>query len=198
MKLFLSLFFFLTPLILCAQSNGKVILTPGISYQHTFFDQVFTPWNSVTTSIKIERDQTTLIPSFSYSERFNIRGTQIGLESYQELKNHDYVMGLLSYSNAQIFPEFKLFGEYFFNRSKREFSVGARYMKFNNPVFLLTASSSLYWKNYFTTLRPTLVIDNNNTSMNISLNHRWFYANSGCPYADLEIRTGNHREREQR
>lgn len=163
------------PLSVQAQ-DSKVTFTPGLSYEYSFFDQVFSPWNTMIAHVNIETGRSEFIPRIYYSSRFDMTGSQVEVEAYHTFRNNHYVMGIVSFSPDDIFPEHKVIGEYYLPAgSGWVVSGGARYLKFNDPVYMAGASAAKYWRRNITTLKPTLIFTELSNSLNISLRHRWYY-----------------------
>ncbi len=123
------------------------------------FDIVYEPMVYVGLEYIRETDAGKIIPRFNYANRFDINGLQYEVDFYPTLSKRFY--GYLNYgfSDSDIFPNHRVGVELYANLPKaKEASLGIRYLDFlDNQTTILTGSFGLYKGNYYFSLRPYII-----------------------------------------
>jgi YaiO family outer membrane protein len=95
-----------------------------------------------------------LIGRVNYADKFNQQGMQYELETYTHFTSAVYINLLAGYSDLTIFPEQKYNAELFQKLPKGfEISFGVRLQKFTSFSTTYTGSTSLYYKDFYFSIR---------------------------------------------
>ncbi len=142
-----------------------------ISISNTFdaFDKVFDPMIYTSIEYKRETKAGAIIPRINYNNRFQTHGLQYEVDFYPKFSKTFYAYLNYGYSDAPIFPDHRVGGELYSNFAKKiEASAGFRFLDFSDTkAIIYTGSLGLYSGNYYYSLRP-YVIPNDNGELGIS------------------------------
>jgi YaiO family outer membrane protein len=118
-------------------------------------------------------------------------GYQFETEAYWKFKRNGYSYFDAAYSNATIFPNYRLRAELFRNYKQLEYSLGVGLMKPHNfkEIPLITGTLGYYFSNYFVFVRPTFSYVDNGFSNSIYLNARRYF--SKTDYAGIAFLKGS-------
>ena len=123
------------------------------------FDIVYEPMVYVGLEYTRETEAGKIIPRVNYAHRFDIHGLQYEVDFYPKLSNRFYSYLNYGFSDSDIFPNHRVGVELYANLPKaKEASLGVRYLDFlDNQTTILTGSFGLYKGNYYFSLRPYIV-----------------------------------------
>lgn len=142
-----------------------------ISISNTFdaFDKVFDPMIYTSIEYKRETKAGSIIPRINYNNRFQTHGLQYEVDFYPKFSETFYAYLNYGYSNSPIFPDHRVGGELYANFAKKvEASAGFRFLDFSaTKAVIYTGSLGLYSGNYYYSLRP-YVIPNENGNLGVS------------------------------
>lgn len=163
----------------------------GIKYDNTFFDKgKGKPWHleSVEYSRKIK--QTKLITRVNYAQRFGMAAGQIEADAYPVLSKKIYAYLNVGYSPSKtLFPTFRSgVSLYFSLPAKFEVEGGARYLYFDKPIYIYTASVGKYYKKFWFNTSIFLSPQNSNISASYFLKTRYYLSDKD--YIMLLLGTG--------
>lgn len=137
---------------------GKDQLKNQVSVSNSFdmFDAVYDPMVYSSISYTRKTMAGSIIPRINYANRFQTHGIQYEVDFYPKFSETFYAYMNYGYSNASIFPNHRVGGDFYANLPKSiEASVGMRYLNFDSADALIyTLSLGLYRGNYYFSLRP--------------------------------------------
>lgn len=133
------------------------------------FDIVYEPMVYVGLEYTRNTNIGKVIPRVNYANRFDTPGFQYELDFYPIISKRFYSYLNYGYSESDIFPNHRVGAELYANLpNAKEASLGIRYLDFlNNQTTILTGSFGLYKGNYYFSLRP-YIIPNQDGNMGIS------------------------------
>lgn len=156
--LFLLALLAAAPLPLSAQDRPGTPNRVGVTYSLTTFDGELSEWHEAAVEYRRAFSWGSLLPRVRWAERFRIDGVQTELDAYPGLGEGRYAYLNAGYSDAAIFPEWRLGAEvYSVLPGAWEASGGVRWMDFRTvEVVLVTGSVGKYTGNWWLALRPWL------------------------------------------
>lgn len=161
------------------------------SFSYSKFNKVFDPWTEGIVgfgSHKKLKWNTTI----TYAQRFNKTGFNINAEAYPKLGKNNYLLVEGSASDQSIFPKYTIGSEFFQNVKNLEFSVGGRFMSFQDRnVKLYKMGVGIYLKNNFFQYRSYASEFSGNLSFSHLIKARKYFK-TNFQYLELELTTGNN------
>ncbi len=139
------------------------------------FDIVYEPMAYVGLEYTRNTDVGKIIPRINYANRFDTHGLQYEVDLYPKFSKRFYSYLNYGYSNSNIFPNHRVGAELYANLPKaKEASLGVRYLDFlSSKTTILTGSFGLYKGNYYFSLRPYVIPNQDgNTGVSGSLTAR--------------------------
>lgn len=175
------------------------------SWIYTFSDD--NPWSFGSVAIgKKTKTFGTVILRYNYAQRFGNDGHQLEIDAYPTIANGVYVYLNAGISNKKNFPYSRFSMEpYFKLPSSFEFSLGFRYMNFDdkriaafdsNKIMIYTATIGKYYGNYWFSLRPYLTPGKDGWSKSASLTVRRYLSDADS-YFSLIVGTGYSPDEQQ-
>ena len=185
--------------LLFSIKSNKKINKVGISFDAEAFKGSI-PWNF--GSILLSRKTKLLgniITRFNIAERFEKNGNQIEIDAYPVIRRGTYLYINTGYSWTSLYPKVCFTLEAYQKLPKAfEFSLGFRYMNFDNKRLLSTDSNMVmaytgtigkYYGNYWFSFRPYLTQGNKSLSKSLNLTARRYFGYAEN-YLSLTIGTG--------
>lgn len=123
--------------------------------------------------------QQTLIPRFSFANRFNTNDFQVEVDYYHIMKDRYYLYGNLGYGvENSLFPRYSAGLEPYFPIGKTaEASLGGRYLKYyKNEIFILTGNANTYYGDFWFMVRPYFVIQDKKSTLTTMCSIRHYSA----------------------
>ena len=159
-------------------SRQNYTLTLG--YYHDRFDRIFDPWQTSYVQLGRSTPVGTVIGRVNHANRFATGGWQGELDFYPSIRPGTYGYLNAGYSNATIFPEYRLGAEIHQSLPKSfEFSAGFRHMRFRaSNVTIFTGSLTRYIGNWMLTARPYFTPSDVSFSRSIQLITRRYFSNA--------------------
>ncbi len=115
---------------------------------------------------------------------------QYEIESYPKLTAESYLLLNYAYSRGDVFPRHRGAFEYFRNLPGAfEASLGVRFMYWNDLLIFYTGSAGYYYGNMWFSLRPYLILGENEISGSWYLNVRKYFS-SADDYAGIILGYG--------
>ncbi|WP_185958355.1 YaiO family outer membrane beta-barrel protein [Fodinibius sediminis] len=148
-----------------------------LSYKHERFQQHFDPWNFMEFRLSRETGVGPVIGRLQYGNRFALDGVQFNLDAYPSLYKGMYAYLNAGYSDAAIFPRYRL-GLSLYQTLQGSFVLegGIRHLDFSNSqssVFILSLSK--YWKNYLFTTRGYMVPSDSDNQQSLGILARRYF-----------------------
>jgi YaiO family outer membrane protein len=130
------------------------------------FDIVYEPMVYVGLEYTRNTQAGKIIPRVNYANRFDTHGLQYEVDLYPMISKRFYSYLNYGYSDSDIFPNHRVGAELYANLPKaKEASLGIRYLDFlNNQTTILTGSFGLYKGNYYFSLRPYVIPNQDGTT----------------------------------
>ena len=156
------------------------------------FDIVYEPMVYVGLEYTRKTNVGKVIPRVNYANRFDTHGIQYEADFYPMFSKRFYSYLNYGYSDSDIFPNHRIGAELYANLPKaKEASLGIRYLDFlNSQTTILTGSFGLYKGNYYFSLRPYIIPNQDgNTGVSGSLTARK-YLETKEDYLGLIINMG--------
>lgn len=166
----------------------------GISYDYTFFDQdLVKPWHFGSVYYTREERFGSISGKLNFADRgfSGGKGYQLEIDAYPKHgKSYSYIN--VAYSNALIFPKFRMGYSYYANfKNGWEGEVGLRYINAAGTDFVsYGAAIGKYFKSYWFNLRPFLTIQNDKVYTSAAFTARK-YLDQGDNYFTLIVGTGS-------
>lgn len=163
----------------------------GIKYDLSFFDKgVGKPWHLITTEYSRKIKKTSLIARVNYAHRYSTSSVQFEGDAYPVLSRKIYAYVNVGYSPGNmLFPAFRSgMSLYFSLPAKFETEAGARYLYFDKPIYIYTASIGKYYKQYWFNANTFLSPQNSNISASLFLKSRYYL--NDTDYIMLLLGTG--------
>ena len=136
----------------CFVKRDSIVHSIGLRYDLSFFDDGNgDPWHLISTEYTRKSLKTTLITRFNFAQRFGSSAVQAEIDAYPKFDKKTFAYLNLGYApNTNLFPVFRS-GLSIFRSLPAKFEVeaGARYLKFDAPVLIYTASVGKYFKKYW-------------------------------------------------
>ncbi len=149
----------------------------GIKYDRTFFDkEKGKPWHLVSVEYGRKVKKTLLLARVNYANRFEKSATQVEADAYPILSKKLYAYINIGYSaNNLLFPGFRSgLSLYFSLPAKFEVEAGARYLHFDAPIYIYTASIGKYYKKFWFNTSGFLSPQNSNISTSLFFKSRYY------------------------
>ena len=130
----------------------------GASYRYSHFTNGFSPWQITRINYHREGKHPWSIAGI-YGNMFDMGGTMVKSSVYPRINQYFSGYVSVSYSNATIFPTYRVGGELIGRIKKVELSGGARWMNFSETkvdLLIYTAGVGLYFGNYFVNYKAYL------------------------------------------
>jgi YaiO family outer membrane protein len=136
------------------------------------------PWRLASLSVGGRTRKGSVIGRVNYANRFATNGMQVEADAYPRLSARTYAYLNAGYSDAAIFPKWRVGGELFSTfPSAWEGSVGFRQLRFGGPpVTLVTGSLGKYVGNYWASVRPYFRFQRKGTSTSVGITARRYFA----------------------
>lgn len=149
-------------------------------YGYENFRGAIEPWQFASLSAGRRTLRGTAIGRLNYANRFSSDGLQIEADAYPRIARGKYAYLNVGYSQADIFPAWRLAGEIFSTvPGAWEVSLGFRQLRFTStPVTLYTGSVGKYAGNYWVSLRPYVRFQNSGNSASSGLTARRYFADA--------------------
>lgn len=187
------LYFFLIICLFCLRVTAQDTLlnAVGIKYDITLSDKAtLKPWHLLSTEYIRKINKSSIIARLNYAHRFGLSDAQAEVDAYPVLSRKVY-----AYLNAGVAPGKKLFPSFrtglslfFVLPAKFETEGGIRYLNFNAPIYIYTASVGKYYKKYWFNLSTFLSPVNSNISSSFFLKSRYYF--NDTDFAMLLLGTG--------
>ena len=123
----------------------------GTSYRYSHFTNSFSPWQIARIDYHNQGKNPWSVSGI-YGNMFDSNGTMLEGNLYPRINQKIDAYVTASYSQATIFPRFRLGGELIGKVAKAEISAGARWMNFkasNLDLLIYTAGLGTYFSNYY-------------------------------------------------
>lgn len=149
----------------------------GIKYYLTFFGKgISNPWHLVSTEYTRQVKKTSLIARVNYANRFGTSAVQAEADAYPVLSRKVYAYLNVGFSPGKmLFPGFRSgMSLYFSLPAAFEVEAGARYLYFDEPIYIYTASIGKYYKKYWFNASAFLTPQNSNVAASWFLKSRYF------------------------
>jgi YaiO family outer membrane protein len=149
----------------------------GIKYDLTFFGKgIGKPWHLVSAEYIRQVKKSSLIGRVNYAHRFATSAVQAEVEAYPVLSRKVYAYLNVGYSPGKmLFPSFRSgISLYFSLPAAFEVEAGARYLYFDQPIYIYTASIGKYYKKYWFNASAFLSPQNSNISVSWFLKSRYY------------------------
>ena len=155
----------------------------GVNYSYTTFNRdQYGPWHLANIQYIRERVWGSLIGRVSYANRFIngesiAEGLQYEAESYFFTGKKSYSYVGAAYSDATVFPEWRLGYSFFYNFNKGwEGDLGIRYTKFGDQQFnAAVLGFGKYIDSFWFNLRSYILFDSKNTYPAFTLTSRYYF-----------------------
>ncbi len=157
--------------------NDTTLNSIGIKYDLTFFGKgVGKPWHLVSTEYIRQVKKTSLIARVNYAHRFGTSAVQAEAEAYPVLSRKVYAYLNIGFSPGKmLFPGFRSgMSLYFSLPAAFEVEAGARYLYFDEPIYIYTASIGKYYKQYWFNASAFLSPQNSNIAASWFLKSRYY------------------------
>ncbi len=144
----------------------------AVKYDLTFFEKgVGKPWHLVSAEYSRRVKKTVLLARFNYAERFGKNALQAEADAYPVLSKKVYAYLNVGFSpGKQLFPAFRSGASVYVSLPAAfELEAGARYLYFDEPIYVYTASVGKYYKKYWFNASGFLSPENSNISSS------WFF-----------------------
>ena len=164
--------------VLLHSKNDTTLNSIGIKYDRTFFDNgKGKPRHLVNAEYSRKVKKTTLIARLNYANRFGKSAAQVEADAYPVLSKKVYAYLNVGYSpNKMLFPGFRRgMSLYFSLPAKFEVEGGARYLYFDAPIYIYTASIGKYYKKFWFNSSVFLSPQNSNISTSLFLKSRYYF-----------------------
>jgi len=149
----------------------------GIKYDITFFDKgVGKPWQLVSTEYTRKLKKASVIGRLNYANRFGMSALQVEADAYPKLGKNAYAYLNVGYSPSdKLFPRFRSgMSLYYSLPAAFEVEAGARYLKFDEPIYIYTASVGKYYKKFWFNASTFLTPQNSNISSSYFFRTRYY------------------------
>jgi YaiO family outer membrane protein len=157
--------------------KDSTIHSIGLRYDLSFFDNGNgNPWHLISTEYTRKSDKISLIARLNYAQRFGGSALQAEVDAYPKFGKKTYAYLNLGYApNTNLFPVFRT-GISLFRSLPAKFEVeaGARYLKFDTPIYIYTASVGKYYKKYWFNASGFLSPSNSKISTSWFLKARYY------------------------
>jgi len=179
--------------------NDKLVNKVTINYWIYTFNDV-DPWSFGSAAIgRKTKTFGTVTLRYNFARRFENNGHQIEVDAYPAIASGIYMYLNMGISNKKNFPYSRFSMEpYFKLPASFEFSVGFRYMNFDdnriaafdsNKVMIYTGTIGKYFGDYWFSLRPYFTPGKDEWSKSINLTVRRYFADADS-YLSLIVGTG--------
>jgi len=179
--------------------NDKLVNKVTLNYWIYTFNDV-DPWNFGSVAIgRKTKTFGTLTLRYNFARRFANDGHQIEIDAYPAIAKGIYMYLNTGISNKKNFPFSRFSMEpYFKLPASFEFSVGFRYMNFDdnriaafdsNKVMIYTGTIGKYYGDYWFSLRPYLTPGKDGWSKSVNLTVRRYFADTDS-YLSFIVGTG--------
>ncbi len=149
----------------------------GIKYDLTFFGKdLGKPWHLVSTEYIRQVKKSSLIARLNYAHRFGTSAVQAEAEAYPVLSPKVYAYLNVGFSPGNmLFPGFRSgMSLYYSLPAAFEVEAGARYLYFDEPIYIYTASIGKYYKKYWFNASGFLSPQNSNIAASWFLKSRYY------------------------
>ena len=163
--------------VLLPAKSDTTLNSIGIKYDNTFFDKgKGKPWHLESIEYRRKIKKTKLITRVNYAQRFGMTAGQIEADAYPVLSKKVYAYLNAGYSPSKtLFPGFRSgVSLYFSLPAKFEIEGGARYLYFDKPIYIYTASVGKYYKKFWFNTSVFLSPQNSNISASYFLKSRYY------------------------
>ncbi|MGI8843297.1 MAG: YaiO family outer membrane beta-barrel protein [Gemmatimonadaceae bacterium] len=146
-------------------------------YGYVSFGGDIDAWQLASLSVSRRTERGSLIGRVNWANRFATSGTQVEMDAYPRLTSRTYAYLNGGYSDASIFPKWRLGAELYANLPRAwEASIGFRQLRFGgSPVTLYTGTIARYVGNYWISARPFVHFKDTGTSASLGLTARRYF-----------------------
>ena len=163
----------------------------GISYDLATFDKQFDdPWHIVSLDYSRNTKAASFIGRMNYANRFKTNAVQFEADAYPRISKtfYGYLNAGLS-DKSGIFPQYRGGFSLYANLPKSfEAEAGFRYLYFNDPTWIYTASLGKYFKNYWCNFRTYITPATESVSNSYSITTRYYFKETN--YFGVGLGTG--------
>lgn len=148
-----------------------------------YFTSTFDPWINGLVQYGHFTGIGAILARLNYANRFDENGYQFEMDAYPQLGKGRYLYLNAGYSPSEIFPRWRLGGEFFsiLPGTSFELSLGYRYLLFgqDNTVGMWTGSLGWYFGNHYLQLRPFFINQEVEIGSSYNLIYRKFFTGMG-------------------
>lgn len=192
-KLFLQVFILsLTSIPVLAQSEAELKNSVSISDEYILVEKVDN-WNIAQLSYERRLNKLTLISRLQYSNRFNETGSFLSFVAYPEFSEKAYGYFNIGFSpdNAIIYPDLRISTAFYHSLTEQLVGgAGFQYTKVpGEDAYIANLFANYYFGNYLLLIRPSYLIDDNNSSFSGVVSIRRYY-DAAKSYGEILIGAG--------
>ncbi|WP_212003844.1 tetratricopeptide repeat protein [Chitinophaga sp. HK235] len=163
----------------------------GIIHLQSIFDNGSRPGSITSLQYLRFHNRGSIGGRINYADRAAGNGIQLEAETYYTHNKSNYSYGLVSWSNADVFPRFRAGYSLFHNFGKEwEGELGARYLRDDSVnTWSGVWSIAKYWNNYWVNLRGYVINEQDKWFQAYTLTNR-YYLNRQKDFVALILSTG--------
>ncbi len=166
----------------------------GLEYQIEDFDRDFNAWHQIAASLEKRASWGTVIGRVNYFSRFGDNAFQFDAEAYRDIARGMYVNLAGTVATDSVLPDYSALIElYRALPYALEGSAGIRFIGFDSPTRVYTASLGIYRGNYWAIVRPLVTSNNLGTTVSWSAKVRRYFRDEE-EYATLTLTRGRELE----
>ncbi|HVI45751.1 MAG TPA: YaiO family outer membrane beta-barrel protein [Chitinophaga sp.] len=163
----------------------------GVIHLQSIFDNGSRPGSITSLQYLRFHNRGSIGGRINYADRAGGNGVQLEAETYYTHNKSNYSYGLVSWSNADVFPRFRAGYSLFHNFGKEwEGELGARYLRADSvDTWSGVWSVAKYWNNYWVNLRGYVINERGKWFQAYTLTNR-YYLNDQKDFVALMLSLG--------
>jgi YaiO family outer membrane protein len=179
------------PRLVAPDEEARPSNRASVEYGYVHLSGGADPWQQVTGELSRRMRPGTLVGRVNLAERFGESGVQVEADAYPRISERVYGYVNAGYSEAEIFPEWRLGAELYGTVARGwEASAGFRRLEFTDEsVTLYTGSVGRYQGSWYFSARPFVTPDDGETSVSGTVLARRYYGD-GRSFATLVAGAG--------